>query len=141
MWEDGELVAEPTDVTAHWREDLVAFLIGCSFTFEWALTDAGVPLRHVEQGRNVPMYVTERQCRPAGRLRGPDGGVHAADAAPAWWPRRVALIRTYARGARRLPCTAAIPGPAGSATSTPPDFGDPVEFARRATSRCSGPAG
>jgi uncharacterized protein YcsI (UPF0317 family) len=71
VWQHGELVDEPTDVRAYWRDDLVSFLIGCSFTFEWALTAAGVPLRHVEQGRNVPMYVTNRRCRPAGRLRGP----------------------------------------------------------------------
>ena len=71
VWEHGELVAEPTDVTAHWRGDLVAFLIGCSFSFESALKKADVPLRHVEQGRNVPMYVTDVECRPAGRLHGP----------------------------------------------------------------------
>lgn len=71
VWQDGELVDEPTDVVDRWRDDLVSFLIGCSFTFEWALTASGVPLRHVEQGRNVSMYVTERPCRPAGRLHGP----------------------------------------------------------------------
>ncbi|MFI1682422.1 putative hydro-lyase [Streptomyces sp. NPDC020607] len=71
VWEHGEQTAEPTDVVDHWRDDLVTFLIGCSFTFEWALADAGVPLRHIEQGRNVPMYVTDRPCRPAGRLHGP----------------------------------------------------------------------
>ncbi|MEU4740420.1 putative hydro-lyase [Actinosynnema sp. NPDC023658] len=71
VWEHGELTAEPTDAAEHWRDDLVAFLIGCSFTFESELKRAGVPLRHVEQGRNVPMYVTDRECRPAGRLHGP----------------------------------------------------------------------
>ncbi|KPI00572.1 UPF0317 protein [Actinobacteria bacterium OK006] len=71
VWEHGELVDEPTDVVDRWRDDLVSFLIGCSFTFEWALTEAGVPMRHIEQGRNVSMYVTERECRPAGRLHGP----------------------------------------------------------------------
>ncbi|NBE52976.1 putative hydro-lyase [Streptomyces boluensis] len=70
VWEHGELVAEPTDVTGYWRDDLVAFLLGCSFTFEAALIAAGVPVRHIEEGRNVPMYVTERPCRPAGRLHG-----------------------------------------------------------------------
>ncbi|MEZ3181017.1 putative hydro-lyase [Streptomyces pimonensis] len=69
--EHGEPVDEPTDVRAHRRGDPVSFLIGRSFTFEWALTAADVPVRHVEQVRNVPMYVTSRQCRPAGRLRGP----------------------------------------------------------------------
>lgn len=71
IWEHGELTGEPADATAHWRDDLVAFLIGCSFTFESALKRAGVPLRHVEQRRNVPMYVTDVACRPAGRLHGP----------------------------------------------------------------------
>lgn len=71
VWEHGRPTAEPTDATAHWRDDLVAFLIGCSFTFESALARAGVPLRYVDQGRNVPMYVTDRECRPAGRLHGP----------------------------------------------------------------------
>ncbi|MEU3243183.1 MULTISPECIES: putative hydro-lyase [unclassified Streptomyces] len=71
VWEHGELVDEPTDVVGRWRDDLVSFLIGCSFTFEWALGAAGVPLRHIEQGRNVSMYVTARRCRPAGRLHGP----------------------------------------------------------------------
>ncbi|MDG4864564.1 putative hydro-lyase [Streptomyces sp. T-3] len=70
VWEHGELVAEPTDARAYWRDDLVTFLIGCSFTFEAALLDAGVPMRHLEQGRNVAMYVTDRACRDAGRLRG-----------------------------------------------------------------------
>lgn len=71
IWEHGELVEEPEEVTGRWRKDLVTFLIGCSFTFEWALADAGVPLRHIEQGRNVAMYVTDRRCRPAGAMHGP----------------------------------------------------------------------
>ena len=71
VFENGELVDEPDDVRAAWREDLVAFLIGCSFTFEAALLDAGLPVRHLEQGVNVPMYVTSVPSRPAGRLAGP----------------------------------------------------------------------
>ena len=71
VWRDGELVAEPTDATAWWRDDLVAFHLGCSFTFETALAAAGVPLRHVEQGRNVPMYRTRRPCVPSRHLAGP----------------------------------------------------------------------
>lgn len=71
VWRDGALTEEVPDATPWWREDLVTFLIGCSFTFETELARAGVPLRHVEQGRNVPMYVTSLACRPAGRLHGP----------------------------------------------------------------------
>ncbi len=62
---------EVTDVTPYWRDDLVAFLLGCSFTFEWALLDAGIRLWHVEQGKNVAMWRTNVQCRPAGVFHGP----------------------------------------------------------------------
>ena len=72
---DGEVVDELTDVRDVWREDLVAFLIGCSFTFERALLAAGLPVRHIEQGVNVPMYTTAVACPPPG-------------ASPArWWSR------------------------------------------------------
>ena len=65
------LVDEPTDVKRYWREDLVSFLLGCSFTFEWALTAAGLPLAHQRQGVNVPMYSTDRRCTGAGPFEGP----------------------------------------------------------------------
>src|SRR5947199_33309 len=71
VWRNGELADEPTDIRPLWRDDLVAFVIGCSFTFESALLGARLPVRHIEQGRNVPMYNTARPCRPAGRFRGP----------------------------------------------------------------------
>jgi uncharacterized protein YcsI (UPF0317 family) len=61
---------EPTDIHSLWRDDLVGFLLGCSFTFEQALLDAGLPVRHLEQGRNVPMYRTKVMCRAAGRFAG-----------------------------------------------------------------------
>ncbi|MFP5071825.1 putative hydro-lyase [Pseudonocardia nantongensis] len=71
VYRGGELVDQPSDVEKYWRDDLVAFLIGCSFTFENALLTAGVPVRHLAQGTNVPMYRTTRRCRTAGRLSGP----------------------------------------------------------------------
>ena len=71
VFRDGRLEEEPPDVSRHWGEDLVAFLIGCSFSFEEALFAAGVPLRHVERGCNVPMYRTSIPCAPAGRFAGP----------------------------------------------------------------------
>jgi uncharacterized protein YcsI (UPF0317 family) len=71
LYRNGELVEERTDINDLWRDDLVAFLIGCSFTFERALLDAGVPVRHLQLGCNVPMYRTARQCVPVGRFHGP----------------------------------------------------------------------
>lgn len=71
VWRDGEIVATVTDAREHWRTDLVTFLIGCSFTFEAALAAAGVPVKHVSLGVNVPMFRTNRQCRPVGVFHGP----------------------------------------------------------------------
>jgi uncharacterized protein YcsI (UPF0317 family) len=71
VWRDGELVEEPTDLHGWWRDDLVGFLLGCSFTFENALLQANLPVRHLECGCNVPMYRTNIACRPAGVFRGP----------------------------------------------------------------------
>ncbi len=71
VYENGELIGEPQDISHLWRDDLISFLIGCSFTFEAALVAAGLRLAHVEQGRNVPMYVTARECAPSGAFSGP----------------------------------------------------------------------
>ena len=70
LWRDGELVERAPDAKGWWRDDLVAFLIGCSFTFESALTEAGLPPRHATCGLNVPMYRTAVPLAPAGKLHG-----------------------------------------------------------------------
>ena len=68
---DGVHVDTVADVRALWRDDLVAFVIGCSFSFEDALVRAGIPVRHVDAGRNVPMYATTLDTHPAGAFAGP----------------------------------------------------------------------
>jgi uncharacterized protein YcsI (UPF0317 family) len=124
VWEDGTLIDEPLDVLRHWRRDLVTFLIGCSFTFESQLAAAGVPLRHVEQGRNVPMYVTSRSCRPAGRLSGP--------LVVSMRPIPAALVETARRVSGTMPAVHGGPVHVGSPAGLGirdldrPDFGDPV---------------
>src|SRR2546430_4796229 len=70
IYKDGVLADEVTDASPYWRDDLVAFLLGCSFTFEWALLEAGIRLWHVEQGKNVAMWRTSIACRPAGVFPG-----------------------------------------------------------------------
>ena len=70
VYERGELAGEYTDIEALWRDDFVSFIIGCSFSFEADLLAAGIPVRHIEEGRNVPMYVTNIDCRPAGCFAG-----------------------------------------------------------------------
>src|SRR5258708_28260389 len=71
IWEHGNLVAEPADITGYWRDDLVTFLTGCSFTFERALVAPGVPVRHLEQGTNVGMFITNPHSEPARRFSRP----------------------------------------------------------------------
>jgi uncharacterized protein YcsI (UPF0317 family) len=71
VWNHGEVVDEPTDISALWRADLVTFVLGCSFSFEQALLEAGLPLRHIDQGKNVAMYRSNIQTVPAGIFSGP----------------------------------------------------------------------
>lgn len=70
IYEYGELVAEVTDVSEYWRDDLVSFVIGCSFSFESELVEAGIEMRHNTMGRNVSMYLTGVDCVPAGSMSG-----------------------------------------------------------------------
>ncbi len=71
VWRDGEVVEEPTDIMAHWRDDLVAFVLGCSFSFEEALMADDLPIRHIERNVRVPMFRTNIACAPSGPFAGP----------------------------------------------------------------------
>ncbi|WP_283616019.1 putative hydro-lyase [Mycolicibacterium poriferae] len=126
VYVDGELVAEPSDVVEFWTDDLVAFAIGCSFTFEAALQDSGVPVRHIEQGRNVPMYRTNRMCRPAGRMSGPLV-VSMRPVAPEQVADAVRITSRYP-SVHGAPVHVGDPAALGIADLAAPDFGDPVDI-------------
>lgn len=125
VWRNGELVDEPTEVADVWTDDLVSFLIGCSFSFEAALLAAGVPVRHVEQGRNVAMYRTDVPCRPAGRLSG--------DLVVSMRPIPAAQVTTAVQVTARMPRVHGAPVHVGEPAALgitdlgAPDFGDAVE--------------
>jgi len=127
IWRHGECVAEVGDATPYWRDDLVAVLIGCSFTFEQALVEAGVPVRHLDQCCNVPMFRTTVACRPAGALAGPMVVTMRPIPAP--------LVATAVQVSARYPAVHGAPvhvgDPAalGIADLSRPDFGDPVTAA------------
>lgn len=126
VWKNGELVEEPTDIARHWRNDLVAFVIGCSFTFENALLDAGIPVRHIEQGVNVPMYRTNIACKPAGRFRGPMVvSMRPLIAAQAVKATQICSRFPRAHGA---PIHFGDPSAIGIRDIAKPDFGDAVEI-------------
>jgi uncharacterized protein YcsI (UPF0317 family) len=71
VYKNGEVVAEPSDITDYWRDDLVGFLVGCSYSFEQALLNAGIPLRHQDENKIVSVYKSNIQCAPSGRFSGP----------------------------------------------------------------------
>ena len=124
VFRHGEMVDEPTDVTDLWRDDLVAFLIGCSFTFEDALIGAGLPLRHIEEGVNVPMYRTRRACAAAGGFAGPMV-VSMRPMTPAQAEAAIAVTRPYQR-VHGAPVHVGDPALLGIADLDRPDYGDRV---------------
>ena len=126
VYRDGRLVEERTEVRALWTDDLVAFLIGCSFSFEEALAEAGVPLRHVEACSNVPMYRTGVPTTPAGRFHGPL--VVSMRPVPASLvPLAVRVTARFER-VHGAPIHVGEPAALGIADVARPDFGDPVEI-------------
>jgi len=126
VWRHGELVDEPTDVRDIWRDDLVSFLIGCSFSFEEAMLDNGLPVRHIEQGSNVPMYRTHIPTNAAGVFSGPlvvsMRPLKAADAI------RAIQVTSRFPSVHGAPVHIGDPSLIGIADIGRPDYGDPVEI-------------
>lgn len=127
VWRDGELVAEPSDIHTLWTPDLVAFAIGCSFSFEQALLEAGVPLRHIAQQRNVAMYRTHIATAPSGPFAGPMvvsmRPLRAADAI-----RAIQITARYP-SVHGAPVHLGDPRLIGIENLAAPHYGDAVEMA------------
>lgn len=122
LYRDGMLVDEGPDATAWWRDDLVTFLLGCSFTFEHPLLEAGVPIRHLDAGRNVPMYRSSLRCRPAGRMAGPM--VVSMRGIPAGQVADAVRITSRFPAVHGAPVHVGDPAAIGIADLMHPDFGD-----------------
>lgn len=125
VFRDGALEAEPTDIADLWRDDLVTVALGCSFTFETALIRAGIPVRHIEQDRTVPMYRSSLPLVSAG----PFGGRMVVTMRPVAADRveearRISAAFPQAHGA---PVATGDPASLGIADLDRPDWGDPVE--------------
>ena len=123
VWRDGALADEPRDLMQVWRDDLVSFVLGCSFSFEEALLAADVPLRHIERGTNVPMYRTSIPTQPAGRFHGPlvvsMRPMKPADAI------RAVQITTRLPSVHGAPVHLGLPEDIGIKDIAKPDYGDP----------------
>lgn len=122
VFREGRLVAEPSDAAEVWRDDLVTFLIGCSFTFEHPLLEAEVPMRHISAGRNVSMYRTNRDCRPAGCFRGPL--VVSMRAIPATQVADAVRITSRYPAVHGAPVHIGDPSELGIADLDRPEYGD-----------------
>lgn len=124
VWRDGELEEEVTDIGTLWRDDLVAFVIGCSFSFEEALLADGLHIRHIDEERNVPMYRTSLPCVPSGAFSGPlvvsMRPFRAADAI------RAIQITTRFPSVHGAPVHIGRPDLIGIRDLAAPDYGDAV---------------
>ena len=127
VWKDGALIEEPQEISKWWREDLVAFILGCSHSFEEALIEDGLSIRHVERGTTVPMYRTNIACVPAGPFKGPMvvsmRPFRPADAI------RAVQITTRFPSVHGAPVHIGLPELIGIAHLARPDFGEAVPIA------------
>jgi uncharacterized protein YcsI (UPF0317 family) len=127
IWRNGALVGEVDSLEQAWQGDLVAFVIGCSFSFEEALLEDGIPLRHIERNTNVPMYRTSIATRPAGRFHGPLV-VSMRPLRPADAIRAVQITSRFP-SVHGAPIHIGKPELLGIADLGKPDYGDPVDVA------------
>jgi uncharacterized protein YcsI (UPF0317 family) len=124
VYEHGVLVEEPTSIERWWRDDFVGFLLGCSYTFEHALIEDGIRLRHVECGTNVPMFQTTRACRSAGAFHGPL--VVSMRPIKAEQVERTIEVTSRYPKAHGAPVWAGDPSELGIADLSSPDWGEPT---------------
>lgn len=124
IYKEGVFTEEVTDITEYWEEDMVAFLIGCSFTFETPLLEAGIPIRHIEENCNVPMYKTNIACEKAGIFEGPT----VVSMRPMSHEDAIRAIQITSRfpSVHGAPIHIGDPSQIGIGDITKPDFGDAV---------------
>jgi uncharacterized protein YcsI (UPF0317 family) len=124
VWKNGELVEETGEISRWWRDDLVAFVIGCSFSFEEALVADGLPIRHIACGVRVPMYRTNIACMPAGPFAGPMV-VSMRPLSPAQAIRAIQITSRFP-SVHGAPVHIGLPALIGIRDLQKPDYGDAV---------------
>lgn len=124
IYEKGVMTGEYLNVADFWRDDLVSFLIGCSFSFESELIDVGIEMRHNTEGCNVPMYITNIETNPAGIFHGP----MTVSMRPIPYDQIVRAVTVSASMPRvhGAPIHIGDPSVIGIKDINKPDFGDPV---------------
>ncbi|MBI0577766.1 putative hydro-lyase [Neobacillus cucumis] len=124
IYRDGVFTEEVTDISEYWEDDMVGFLLGCSFTFETPLLESGIPVRHIEENCNVPMFKTNIPCERAGVFEGPTV-VSMRPMKPEDAIRAVQITSRFP-SVHGAPIHIGDPSQIGIADISKPDFGDPV---------------
>ena len=138
VFKNGEMVDEPDTLESHWRDDLVTFLLGCSFSFEHALMANGIDLPYYGTDRNVPMFITDIETNPAGPFSGPTVVSHR-------WISRDKVVRAVQAtsrfpGTHGAPIHIGDPSAIGISDITKPDYERSGSKAARTRCRFFGPA-
>ncbi|WP_078414633.1 putative hydro-lyase [Priestia abyssalis] len=124
IYRHGELTEEVIDITDYWEDDMVGFLIGCSFTFEHALLNNNISVRHIEEDCNVPMYLTNIPCVKAGKFHGMT--VASMRPLPAEDVVRAVQVTSRFPAVHGAPIHIGSPAELGITDINQPDFGDAV---------------
>ncbi len=126
IFKNGSLTEEVTDATPYWQDDMVVFLIGCSFSFEEALMRSGIDVRHISMGRNVPMFRTKTMTEPAGPFKGEL--VVSMRPMTLENAEKANVITGRFPNVHGAPVNIGEPEKLGISDLQHPDYGDPVEF-------------
>lgn len=126
VYENGILTGEYTSIENLWRDDFVSFLIGCSFSFESELLDAEIPVRHIEENCNVPMFITNIDCEPAGIFYGKM--VVSMRPIPYEQVIKSVMVTSSMPKVHGTPIHIGDPSVIGISEISKPDFGDSVEI-------------
>ena len=126
VYKNGELHGEYDEISSFWEDDFVAFILGCSFTFESALIDGGISMRHIDNGSNVSMYITNIECEPYGIFSGPMV-VSMRPIKKELIDKAIEITSKYPR-VHGSPVHIGDPSEIGIYDINRPDFGDPVEI-------------
>jgi uncharacterized protein YcsI (UPF0317 family) len=126
VFKNAELIDEPSDIRRYWSDDLVTFVLGCSFSFEWPLLQEGIRLQHMERNVNVPMYRTNIACTPAGPFKG-NMVVSMRPLAPADAIRAIQITSRFP-SVHGAPVHIGLPEAIGIRDLAKPDFGDAADI-------------
>lgn len=128
IYRKGRLEATVKDIKRFWEKDFVTFLLGCSFSFEEAMLRSNISIRHIEENKNVPMFITHIPCKAAGVFHGPM--VVTMRPIPSEQVIRAVQITSRYAWAHGAPIHIGDPSTLGIKDVKKPDFGDPVTMKR-----------